>query len=64
MIHQEYLTRLKQFGFWRCDLGRTRGKGTVACAGGPYHSCRFEFLPKIRVRTHKLEHKPVIRPFW
>lgn len=64
MRQDRWLGLLKGFGQWRCEQGRAKGKGTVKCAGGPIHSCRFEFRPKIRTYTHQLERRPVIKTFW
>ena len=60
MKHSRFLDRLMEFGSWRCDLGRMRGKGTVICAGLPYHSCRFQFNHATKTSTHQVDRRPVI----
>jgi len=54
MPQDRFLRLLKAHGEWRCEVGRAKGKGTVKCAGGPIHSCRFEFRPRIKSHTHAL----------
>ena len=54
MRQTAFLELLKAHGEWRCEVGRAKGKGTVKCAGGPIHSCRFEFRPRIKSLTHAL----------
>ena len=61
MKQVKFLELLSHFGDWRCEVGRAKGKGTVKCAGGPIHSCRFEFRPKIRTYTHQIERRRVVR---
>jgi len=40
---------------------RQSGKGTVRCAGGPIHSCRFEFARRSQdYQSHVLQRRSVI----
>ena len=41
MMPDRFLTRMREFGTWRCE--QTRGRQNAsACPGEPRHTCRFE----------------------
>ena len=54
MKPEQFITKVRQYGYFKCDGKTVTGKGRQRlCQGDPRHDCPF-VLRRVRYNTHKV----------
>ena len=54
MKPQDFLTKVRKYGYFKCDGKTVTGKGRQQlCQGDPRHDCAF-ILKRVRHKVHKI----------